>query len=185
MKAACPRDSSGQVSYMETNSPLTLTNTDHQWTVSTNTSYNQWISLAEPAQVVTHVGRNRSLVTRTSKCEWAITQRICRLVIPPSLDPIILVEFGKTTEEAPIVWCERWSKFFWVALCKDWLLDHESRGVKFQTPQNSSRKRSRAALEFSRWTSILERNLGVWEVSDRLVGGEPNDHRAASNRGHN
>ena len=66
----------------------------HQWMVSTNTSYNKWLSLAKPCLKVPHVGRNRSLVARTSKCGWAITRKgntvassISRNCVTPSLVP--------------------------------------------------------------------------------------------------
>ena len=53
-------------------SPLTHTGAGHQWTVSTNISCNQWLSLAEPGLKAAHAGRNRSLVTWTSMCGCAI-----------------------------------------------------------------------------------------------------------------
>jgi hypothetical protein len=40
--------------------------------MSTNIGYNQWLSLAKACLKVHNVDRNRSLVTRTSKCGWAI-----------------------------------------------------------------------------------------------------------------
>ena len=54
-----------------TYSPPTLSG--YQWTVSTSTSYIQWLSLAKRTLKVTPTGRNRSLVARTNKCGWAIT----------------------------------------------------------------------------------------------------------------
>jgi hypothetical protein len=62
------------------NSPPTLTGVGHQWTVSTSIGCKQWLSPAKPTLKVPHVGRNRSLVVRTSKCGWAI--RYIR--VPPS-----------------------------------------------------------------------------------------------------
>jgi hypothetical protein len=62
------------------NSPPTLTGVGHQWTVSTSIGCNQWLSPAKPTLKVPHVGRNRSLVVRTSKCGWAIRY----VHVPPS-----------------------------------------------------------------------------------------------------
>ena len=55
------------------NSPPTLTSAGHQRTVSTSSGCNQWLSLAKPLLKVALAGRNRSLVTQTSKCGWAIS----------------------------------------------------------------------------------------------------------------
>ena len=54
------------------NSPPTRTCADHQWTVSINTSCNQWLSLAKPTLKMAPAGRNCSLMTCTSKCGWAV-----------------------------------------------------------------------------------------------------------------
>ena len=40
--------------------------------MSTNTSCNQWLSLAKPTFKVASIGRNCTLVARTIKCGWAI-----------------------------------------------------------------------------------------------------------------
>ena len=57
-----------------THSPPTLTGVSHQWTVSINIGYIQWLSwsLAKPTLKVTPTCKNRSLAVRTSKCGWAI-----------------------------------------------------------------------------------------------------------------
>jgi hypothetical protein len=54
-----------------TNSPPTHIGVGHQWTVSTSTGYNQWLSLAKPTLKVPPVGRKRSVVAHTAKCGWA------------------------------------------------------------------------------------------------------------------
>ena len=46
----------------------TLANAGHQWTESTSTGCNQWLSLAKIALKVPHAGRNRSPVANTSRC---------------------------------------------------------------------------------------------------------------------
>ena len=46
----------------------THTRAGHQWMVSTNIGCNRWLSLAEPTMKLAPVGRNRSLVARTSMC---------------------------------------------------------------------------------------------------------------------
>ena len=55
------------------NSPPTLIGAGHQRTVSTNTGCKQWFSLARTLLKVALVGRDCSLVARTSKCGWAIS----------------------------------------------------------------------------------------------------------------
>ena len=46
----------------------------HQRTVSTSKGCNQWLSLAKTLLKVALAGGDRSLVARTSKCGWAISQ---------------------------------------------------------------------------------------------------------------
>ena len=53
---------------MATNTLPTSVSVGHQWTKSTNTGCNQWLSLAKIALKVHLVGRNRSLVANTSRC---------------------------------------------------------------------------------------------------------------------
>ena len=53
-------------------SPSTLTSVGHQWTVPTNISYIQWLSLAKPILKVASVGRYCSLLAKTSNCGHAI-----------------------------------------------------------------------------------------------------------------
>ena len=53
-----------------TNSPLTLTGANHHWIASTNIGGKQWLSLANLALKVAHVGRKLSLVARTNKTLW-------------------------------------------------------------------------------------------------------------------
>ena len=65
-----------------TYSPPTLTGVGHQRTVSTSIGCNQWLSLAKTILKVALVGRNRSLVARTSKCGWAIIHAILLLMQP-------------------------------------------------------------------------------------------------------
>ena len=45
----------------------------HQQTVSTNNGCNQWLSLAKTLLKVALASGNRSLVSRTGKCGWAIS----------------------------------------------------------------------------------------------------------------
>jgi hypothetical protein len=69
--------------WLLTYSPPTLTGVGHQWTVSTNTGCNQWLSLAKPTLKMPLADRNHSLVARTNKCGWAIivsSQRHGRLL---------------------------------------------------------------------------------------------------------
>ena len=58
--------------YPNTYSPPAHIGAGHQQTVSTSTSCNWWLSLAEPNLKVAQAGRNRSLVARTSMCGCAI-----------------------------------------------------------------------------------------------------------------
>ena len=67
-----------------TSSPPTPTSMSHQWTVSTNTGYIQWLSLVKSELKVAHAGRNRSLVVHTSKCGWAISPTLGSLHEPPT-----------------------------------------------------------------------------------------------------
>jgi hypothetical protein len=53
---------------IQTYSPPTLTTVGHQWTESTSTGCNQWLSLAKIALKVPTACRNHSLVARTSRC---------------------------------------------------------------------------------------------------------------------
>ena len=46
--------------------PPSFAGVDRQWTVSTGTGCNQWLSLAKPTLKVLPARRNRSLVARTS-----------------------------------------------------------------------------------------------------------------------
>ena len=69
----------------DTDSPPTLiTVAGHQWTVSTNTGCNQWLSLAKPCLKVLPGGRNRSPVARTSKVSvgglWCKGERECTMM---------------------------------------------------------------------------------------------------------
>jgi hypothetical protein len=57
-------------------SPPTLIDVGHRWTVSINIGRNQWLSLAKPTLKVSLASRNRSLVPRTRKCGWAISNCI-------------------------------------------------------------------------------------------------------------
>ena len=57
-----------------TNSPPKRVGAGNQRTVSTNIGCNQWLSLAKSPLKVVLAGRNRSLVLRTSKCGFAISQ---------------------------------------------------------------------------------------------------------------
>ena len=76
------------------NSPPTLTGAGHQWTVNTNTSCNQWLSLAKPVLKVAHASRHRSLVLRTSKCMWAISWPQDFMSLTPSVKrPSITMSF--------------------------------------------------------------------------------------------
>ena len=70
------------------NSPPTFTSAGYQWIVSTNTGYNQWLSLAKPTLKVVPASMIRSLLTRTSKCGWAITQKVNL----PSLSQILVCD---------------------------------------------------------------------------------------------
>ena len=54
------------------NSPPTRIGVGHQWTASTSTSCNQWLSLAKPTPKVPLACRNRTLVPRINKYGWAI-----------------------------------------------------------------------------------------------------------------
>ena len=54
-------------------SPPTLTSVGHQWTTSTNTGCNQWLSSVKPTLRVAPTSRNRSPVTRTSERGCAIS----------------------------------------------------------------------------------------------------------------
>ena len=57
-----------------TYSPPTLTGASYKCTVSTSTSYIQWLSLAKLELKVALASWFRSLLAHTSKCGWAITQ---------------------------------------------------------------------------------------------------------------
>ena len=59
--------------YFTNNTLPTSTGAGHQWTESTSTGCNQWLSLAKIVLKVPHVGRNRSLVTNTNRCGEGIT----------------------------------------------------------------------------------------------------------------
>ena len=48
----------------------------HQWTASTSTGCNRWLSLAKPTLKVALLNTNRSPVARTNKCGWAISQHM-------------------------------------------------------------------------------------------------------------
>ena len=54
------------------NSPPTFIGPDHQWTILTNTSYIQWLSLAKQTLKLAHASMNPSLVACTCKCGWAL-----------------------------------------------------------------------------------------------------------------
>ena len=60
----------------ESNSPPTLTGVGHQWTVSTSTGCNQWLSLVKSTLKVLPAGRNLSLAACTNKCGWVIRRSI-------------------------------------------------------------------------------------------------------------
>ena len=59
-----------------------FTSTYSQRMMSTNTSYNQWLSLAKTLLKVALDGRNRSLVARTNKCGWVINKQAIDLGFP-------------------------------------------------------------------------------------------------------
>ena len=50
-------------------------NGPHQWTESTNTNCNQWLSLAKITLKVPPIGKNRSLAANTSNCGEGISRR--------------------------------------------------------------------------------------------------------------
>jgi hypothetical protein len=54
-------------------SPSTLSGVGHQWTESTSSGCNQWLSLAKIALKVPPTGKNRSMVACTSRCGECIT----------------------------------------------------------------------------------------------------------------
>ena len=62
-------------------SPPTLTDVSHQWTISTSISYIQWLSLANLELKVALIGRSRSLVAHTSKCEHAMSGHCLRQLL--------------------------------------------------------------------------------------------------------
>ena len=89
-------------------SPPTLTSVGHQWTVSTNTSCNQWFSLTKSILKVAHVGRNRSLVANTSKCGCAISYTSHACIVPShvtlSLWPFWCTPFTYPNKVIIVVW---------------------------------------------------------------------------------
>ena len=112
------------------NSPPTLSGVGHQRTVSTSAACNQWLSLAKTLLKVALAGTNRSLVTRTSKCEWAITPSLSPLhiVISP-LGKHVKVMFPQNLEEPCL---HKWKEDDWWVCTREctkkirWQLDWTS-----------------------------------------------------------
>ena len=80
MKGACHRALEAlQVGQRKQLSPILnqpLTGVGHQWTVSTSTGCNQWLSLVKSTLKVLPAGRNLSLAACTNKCGWVIRRSI-------------------------------------------------------------------------------------------------------------
>ena len=83
------------------NSPTTLIGAGHQRTVSTITGYKQWFSLTKSTLNVTLVGRNRSLMARTSKCGWAISSMKQRMGRTGCYLQMNRLKFIKTSGKLP------------------------------------------------------------------------------------
>jgi hypothetical protein len=83
-------------------STSTLTGVGHQWTIPTTMGhFKNWFSQWEP-MVVISVGTQRSLVTHTNKCGWAISKDSYTFVVSPLSSIHLVLHAPSSSPSLPI-----------------------------------------------------------------------------------